>query len=312
MVFYGLILALALSRSAAAPGPVIGVITQPGTAEYAQYIAASYVKFVEAGGGRVVPVSFLASNETADLMFSRLNGVLFTGGDSGLPDVARRAVEYSVQAFARGESFPIWGTCLGFEWLAEIFGGSEVLARGNDTYAENISLPLEWTAAASTSRIFGGAENEQLRALLSQERLAMNNHQFAVTPETFAEKLAGDFTLISTSRTFEGAAFSSTMEHRILPIFGVQFHPEKNAFEMGIRNDGTSYETTSHTPDAVRLTQHVAKFFVDEARSSNQRLDAADLQRNLVYNCRTSTALDPEFVQSYFFPRAWDSTTPPC
>ena len=47
--------------------PVIGVFAQPASllAGEPQYLAASYVKFVEMAGGRVVPISYYASNASA-------------------------------------------------------------------------------------------------------------------------------------------------------------------------------------------------------------------------------------------------------
>ncbi len=43
-------------------GPVIGVLTQNSFGHYGQsYIAASYVKFLESAGARVVPIHYKSS-----------------------------------------------------------------------------------------------------------------------------------------------------------------------------------------------------------------------------------------------------------
>lgn len=68
--------------------PVIGILSHPGdgasgrlnNASNASYIAASYVKFVESAGARVIPLIY---NEPPEVLFEKLNmvnGVLFTGG----------------------------------------------------------------------------------------------------------------------------------------------------------------------------------------------------------------------------------------
>lgn len=44
------------------------------------YLAASYVKFIESAGARVVPIPFEASNSTLEKIFQKINGVLITGG----------------------------------------------------------------------------------------------------------------------------------------------------------------------------------------------------------------------------------------
>lgn len=48
------------------------------------YIAASYVKFLESAGARVVPILHTSSPERIDTLFSRINGVLIPGGNVNL------------------------------------------------------------------------------------------------------------------------------------------------------------------------------------------------------------------------------------
>ncbi|KDO36288.1 hypothetical protein CISIN_1g028817mg [Citrus sinensis] len=68
--------------------PVIGILSHPGdgasgrlnNSKNASYIAASYVKFVESAGARVIPLIY---NEPEEILFEKLklvNGVLLTGG----------------------------------------------------------------------------------------------------------------------------------------------------------------------------------------------------------------------------------------
>ena len=47
------------------------------------------------------------------------------------------------------------------------------------------------------------------------------------------------------------------------PFYGLQWHPEKAAFEWHPEKD------TRHSWDAIRLGQYFANFFVNEARKNN-------------------------------------------
>ncbi|KAG7037445.1 Gamma-glutamyl hydrolase 2 [Cucurbita argyrosperma subsp. argyrosperma] len=104
--------------------PVIGILSHPGdgasgrlsNATNASYIAASYVKFVESAGARVIPIIY---TEPLEVIFEKLdlvNGVLFTGG------WAKKGLYYSVveKIFKKilerndaGERFPLYAVCLG-------------------------------------------------------------------------------------------------------------------------------------------------------------------------------------------------------
>ncbi|KAH9723301.1 gamma-glutamyl hydrolase 2 [Citrus sinensis] len=82
--------------------PVIGILSHPGdgasgrlsNATNASYIAASYVKFVESGGARVIPLIF---NEPEEILFEKI-----------------------LEKNDAGDHFPVYAICLGFELLSMI------------------------------------------------------------------------------------------------------------------------------------------------------------------------------------------------
>uniref|UniRef100_A0A7S3NMH3 folate gamma-glutamyl hydrolase n=1 Tax=Aureoumbra lagunensis TaxID=44058 RepID=A0A7S3NMH3_9STRA len=312
MLSHVLILILSICVKATVPdSPIIGILAQPSSVS-GQYVAASYVKFVEMAGGRAVPLSYYATNETTAYWLRQLNGVLFPGGSASIPDAVRYALEYSINKYNQdNEIFPIWGTCLGFEFLVEAFGGSL-----QEFEAENITLPLFLTEAASTSYLYGGKNKETLRKWLSDENLTMNNHQYGAAPTEFQKPpLANIFTVLSTSQDSAGNSFVSTIEAKAgYPIFGVQYHPEKNAFETGlVPATGLPYEVTNHSSHAVSLTSSLAHAFMDVARKSNNSFDSSVTeQASLFSNCPVSTDMSPEFVQVYFFHTNWTGDLLPC
>ena len=49
----------------------------------------------------------------------------------------------------------------------------------------------------------------------------------------------------------------------------MQWHPEKNIWELGMSLDGTPYEAIPHTVEAIDTTLYIAKQLLLEARKSD-------------------------------------------
>ena len=70
--------------------PIIGILAQdcnpyfPPEICNSSYISASYIKQIEAGGARVVPVLINQEQEYYKTIFDSTNGILLPGGDVSL------------------------------------------------------------------------------------------------------------------------------------------------------------------------------------------------------------------------------------
>eukprot|EP01047_Picozoa_sp_COSAG01_P083041 COSAG01_NODE_17209_length_1170_cov_0.785247_2_plen_232_part_01 len=82
----------------------------------------------------------------------------------------------------------MWGTCLGFQTVAILAAGNQSLL-SRFAGVDGASLPLNFTAAAKTSRLFGHAPPRVLETLGSTPS-TVNLHHFGVSPEAFAENPA--------------------------------------------------------------------------------------------------------------------------
>jgi len=254
---------------------------------------------VESNGARAVPISYYASNDTLEELFGSINGLLFPGGGAGVPPGATKMYELAKEANDNGDFFPIWGTCLGFEWLVQLAGGE--LDTGFDS--ENVSLPLELTDAANTSRLLSSLSPDLLAMLQGPNTSAFNNHMAGITPEDFETypDLTATFTVLSTSADREGREFVSTMESPDYPFYGVQFHPEKNIWELGETPGGYPYEDIPHSQDAIDATIAFARFFISESRKSGHQFsDPATEQASLIWRYPVYYTA-PEFVQEYIY-----------
>ncbi|XP_058463329.1 gamma-glutamyl hydrolase-like isoform X2 [Malaya genurostris] len=271
--------------------PVIGVLAQEMSyslaakyeEDFESYIAASYVKFIEGAGARVVPIWINKPRSYYENILANLNGVLLPGGatwfnvSNGYAEAGRHIYDIANLINAQGSYFPIWGTCLGFELLTYLAAnGDEHRAHCS---SNNQGLPLNFKIDFRKSRLFGETPDEVI-AILANEPVTSNFHQFCVTEKNFTEYgLDHDWRVMSTNEDWNGLKFISSIEHKTLPFYGIQFHPEKNVYEW-VRN-----KNISHSVNAIKVSQYFADFFVSEARKSNHHFSSQDdIDRHVIYN----------------------------
>ncbi|PIA33893.1 hypothetical protein AQUCO_03900032v1 [Aquilegia coerulea] len=268
--------------------PVIGILTHPGdgasgrlnNATNASYIAASYVKFVESAGARVIPIVYNESQSIIAEKLSLVNGVLFTGGwaKTGLYfETATWIFEQILEKNDKGDHFPLFAICLGFEVLNMIISkNNDILERFSARDQASTLQFVENTKIDGT--VFQRFPPELLRKL-STDCLVMQNHQYGISPKRFQETstLSNFFRVLTTSTDDEDQDYISTVQAQNYPITAFQWHPEKNAFEWGI-------STIPHSEDAIHVTQHVANYFIREARKSLNRPPTRKVLDNLIYN----------------------------
>ncbi|XP_055737820.1 gamma-glutamyl hydrolase-like isoform X2 [Salvelinus fontinalis] len=264
--------------------PIIGVLAQEVDSpqpQKASYIAASYVKFLESAGARVVPVI-----------------ILYPGGDasivsSGYADAARIFYELAIEANSREDYFPVWGTCLGFEELTYLTSRKQLLYKTNTS---GVMLPLVFTNGSRESKLFKGFPAEVLDALAS-EPITENSHEWSLTLENYTRNAdLRKFYKVLTTNSDGKTEFVSTMEAYGFPIYGTQWHPEKNAFEW-------TRPYIPHSPSAVKTTFFMADFMVNEARKNFHKFEDEEVEkRALIYNYNpVYTGNTSVFEQTYYF-----------
>lgn len=148
--------------------PVIGVLSQPSAwpklfdPDDFSYIAASYVKYLEAAGARVVPLKYDLNRTNLTHLVENLNGIFIPGGGTDLFRNSTNKTEFmetgeflldlAKKINDKGEYFPVWGTCLGFELImSTIANDSSILSLFNST---NHSMKLKFIKVNSFSERF--------------------------------------------------------------------------------------------------------------------------------------------------------------
>ncbi|KAL6838568.1 hypothetical protein ACP4OV_031624 [Aristida adscensionis] len=287
--------------------PVIGVVTHPGDGTYemrtyradsgASYIAASYVKFVESGGARVIPLIY---NEPEERLFEKLslvNGVLFTGGsqkNGSYFETIRKVFQYVLDRNDAGDPFPLLAECLGFELVSMIVSKDhDILEPFN---ALNQPSTLQFPSYSSLEGSVFQRFDPELIKKLSTSCLVMQNHRYGISPKRLEENdsLSSFFNILTTSPDENNKIYVSTVQAQKYPIICTQWHPEKAIFEWG-------EPTTPHSEDAVQVSQHFANYFVSQARKSLNRPPADKVLNNLIYNYSSRFGTSESFDEVYIF-----------
>ncbi|CAL4064647.1 unnamed protein product [Meganyctiphanes norvegica] len=272
--------------------PICGILSQElsrgmkkTNPDYNSYIASSYVKYYESSGARVVPILINQQDEYYENIVNSVNGIVFPGGSasitnsSGYGRAGRKLYELILEANNNGRTMPLWATCLGFEMLMLLAGHTnekmEVLTSCKDS---NVAHPLNLTAGWNTSRILGEAPDDIITPLITM-KITSNFHKFCVTNETFKKlDIYKDFNILSTNVDTLGDEYISTVEHKRFPIWGTQWHPEKNQYEW-------KYSSIPHFPEAIRVAQYFGNFFIDKTRlNHNSFVNETEEKAHLIYN----------------------------
>ena len=286
--------------------PIIGVMAQSSRGEpyhntWKSYIAASYIKYLESSGARVVPIKNNLADDEVEKLFYSINGFLLPGGGanllkSGYQRIGRIIFNLAIESFEKGDYFPIWGTCLGFQYLSILASNNVNILSGTDS--ENYPIPLNFTDGYENSRMFANMSKD-LEKYLSSAPTTLNMHHGSVLTEKFKanKEISEFFHVLSTNNDRQGKEFVSTMEGRKYPFYATQWHPEKNSFEWSLHED------IPHEPMAIKVTQYMSNFFVNEARYSTHKFESEKEERAaLIYNYNPIfTGNVSNFEQCYVF-----------
>jgi len=311
------------------------------------YVAASYVKWLEDGGARSIPIPFDASASLVEDILGQVDGVLFPGGGSPLPSSAINIWQllhsekyyYSVEENGLSDRIPLWGTCLGMEFIVQLAAGSiekehkynvnrSILEDGYDS--SNISLPL-----LNVDRT-GLYHPDYIYDIVTGYNVTMNNHHLGISPQRFRNNfgLSRRFDITSINYDRNGKPFVSTIEPskrstrelpystKPPPVYGVQYHPEKNTHEYGFYPHTTDpYEAIDHSPEGITFSHYEAKFLVNLARENVQnkmqstKINGVGRSKNQYLNKYNKPDLYPliytyprkvgyKFEEQYIIPRA--------
>ena len=235
MKILALILILAGLTSSYAKGqtdrPIIGMLAMKITdkvileekpeLEGKSYIGASYVKFVQSAGGRVVPiVDDPRSIKTLDSILQHVNGVMLPGGEINLIDskyykIAKKIFETAIAMNKKGIYFPMFGVCRGFQAMPVLTEGSIKILELTDS--KNVSLPMKIPDDYKSTKMFKDLSDD-LKNILETKDITANYHKYGIDPNEMKnnKKLSDEYRILGTSIDVKGKPFVAAYEGKCL------------------------------------------------------------------------------------------------
>ena len=243
------------------------------------FYPTSYAKWLEHNGVKTVPLSINHDLSTIYDIIDKLDGLLLTGGATPLflknniiqidregtgsymkikhPSdylkIVKKIVSYAKQKNLQ-KPFPVWGTCLGFE--AILLDESNLSVNLNFVHNNNKNLPNHLLPRAKQESRLVSFLSPEAQQIFETTNSSFFNHDYAFVLKHVMKNsiIEAQYRIIS-SVTVGATEVVSGLEHKTLPIYGVQFHPEKILYE-------NSSDKVVKTDAAKRLSNDFSMFFV--------------------------------------------------
>ena len=202
------------------------------------YIKNSYLNWLEQNNMRWVEINFFESEESYLRKLEVSDALLLTGGGQNVlkPDgstseyfkVAKRLIQYAVERNQRGSYFPLWGTCLGFQSIVYTFSRETLRVATVDNPTSSGSLHL----LSPESRFFRSVFSHQDILVLENKPSLLFHHTYGYMLNEALENqiFMSEFNILASAETATKKTVVGMIEHKHLPIFGTQFHPEAMQF----------------------------------------------------------------------------------
>lgn len=235
--------------------------------KYQGYISSSYVRAIEGSGATVTPIFLNQNNDYYEKMVNNINGLLIPGGSSILSKKYKfynTVINLLKLIKENNVKIPVMGICLGFELMMMTeTNDSNIRVKCKST---RINLPINLLINTNKTKIFNNITDYT-------ESLMYHSHKYCI-PFSKKKIIEDKGWRIISHNTVAGLKFISMVEHKNLPYYGIQFHPEKNIYEVLNKN-------VKRTQKNTYISRWIYDHFISEARKNdNQNTNNAILIGN--------------------------------
>jgi gamma-glutamyl hydrolase len=270
--------------------PVIAILANPNPYN-SQNITSSrvnsqYVRWLEQSFSEVVVIQPWHTEEEIEEILEKVNGVLWPGGDRDLKlcgEFEQKAILILKKIIKLYDEkkvrLPLWGTCQGFEMIAAFLSNTVGVLTNFDSW--DVKLPVIFKEPKQNSFLSGSAFSEMYKDFskgeldaLRSENVTAHYHNLGISEDNFNKfNLKKILKITSYGLDVNNKEFISSFEGVKYPFYGVQYHPEMIAYKK-IKMRGIP-----RTMNAVKISQKLSDFFLNQARMNDHRMDAEDIKR---------------------------------
>lgn len=224
--------------------PVIGVLLQEISPifkmmypnRFDSFVPASYIKWVESGGARVVPLWIGRERLYYQQIMSKINGVLLPGGNvdksekDGYADAAEKVLDIAVEMNLRKDFFPIFGIGLGMDFMLHLSNEKKDITV--NCHLSSIAASLILSQKNTKQTALYNSSSDHIKRIMTQHPVAVLNAKKCYPRDVFEDsKLAKLWIPFSYNYDQSGKMIVSSVEHDVFPFYGTLFHSEKIPFE---------------------------------------------------------------------------------
>jgi len=192
-----------------------------------------------------VPLLFWQNDSIVDNILSKVNGVVFTGGDRDV-DFKYEWEQYAIRLTIKimnlqeknDRKIPLWGICQGIEIIHSILVNTTKILEKFSSWNQMQKIEI---------RNFDKVENKKLSIynfldekeieFFEKEESTVHYHNLGINPDSYDKKeysiLKKIFQVSAFGYDSNGKKFINSVEsYHPYNIFAVQFHPEKNPLKI--------------------------------------------------------------------------------
>jgi gamma-glutamyl-gamma-aminobutyrate hydrolase PuuD len=261
--------------------PLIGILSVPENMQEfpvnnTGLINANYVRWLESNGMESIAIHPWYVPEELDSIIVRLNGIIIQGENSPMEKTSAyyktvRQIIERVKTYYKTNpnfNFPILGICGGFEIMANVLQGENILTPQEDLKSQS-SLIFDDNEIVDT-KLFNKIPSNLINIFKNTKSL-YENHSTGISPDKFTSStsvIKEYMNIVALSTDKNGKNYVAAAEGiKDYPFFGLQFHPEIIAFNKVEDNN------VPDTYEAILASMHFGNFFLKQADLSTNTFE---------------------------------------